>query len=115
MTVTIDHNKGTYCACALSWSQRELLFIRGADDKERSSGSRMYSMLSQRKPGLFTVSYFFTLDRQDQEPTFTGGHLAANVLRGRALRFNYIWRDLVNLQPRWSPVRGPRRSYEKNW
>ena len=42
MTITIDYNKETFCACMLSWSQKELqlLLIRGADDKERSSGER---------------------------------------------------------------------------
>ena len=42
MTITIDYNKETFCACMLSWSQKELqlLLIRGADDKERSSGAR---------------------------------------------------------------------------
>ena len=42
MTITIDYNKETFCACMLSWSQKELqlLLIRGADDKERSSGEQ---------------------------------------------------------------------------
>ena len=42
MTITIDYNKKTFCACMLSWSQKELqlLLIRGADDKERSSGEQ---------------------------------------------------------------------------
>ena len=60
MTITIDYNKETFCACMLSWSQKELqlLLIRGADDKERSSGERNESMLSQRKPGPFKVLFF---------------------------------------------------------